>query len=404
MHFKKTLLKFVLRVPPRNGWLIAASSFALLLSGLSLYALNPGEPNFLSREAAVNAVIQSSTVFDCTIEDAPKQTTSPVVTDLLELRNDTALSIDGKAFTAAVWSPRADALVFVAPTEQIRALPSDTSALAQGSSHVVGVSVNELWYYNLHRHVWRRITDDGASPRFSTDGRLVYFLSGANLMAFDIYKLSVAPVNRKIPDTRPSLLLSRPLSDGTLFAPSDTQRFSLTSPKPRLLQLDLRETDHVSISPANDVIAVSYTGSEKIPPVTTVISQDGAIRPLLRNCPYSATQLSWSRGGEIIAYPLSGREPVIHLVDRTTNARSVISLPGGGRISSLSLSPDSFIAFAQDGGSNTSDISIYVITRDGRRIQRLTEGMMPQWSPDGRYIVYASVASGSWRLAEVEVH
>lgn len=104
----------------------------------------------------------------------------------------------------------------------------------------------------------------------------------------------------------------------------------------------------------------------------------------------------WSPDGESIAF-VSNRAKRANQYDvykMHVNSREVQQLTNEGDNYNPTWSPDGqSIAFSsrRDGGL----ISVYVMTADGRRQRKLTQGSNPTWSPNGKQIAYTLGIAGN---------
>ena len=104
----------------------------------------------------------------------------------------------------------------------------------------------------------------------------------------------------------------------------------------------------------------------------------------------------WSPDGESIVF-ISNRANRANQYDvykMHVSSREVQQLTNEGDNYNPTWSPDGqSVAFSsrRDGGL----ISVYVMTADGRRQRKLTQGSNPTWSPDGKQIAYTLSIAGS---------
>ena len=97
----------------------------------------------------------------------------------------------------------------------------------------------------------------------------------------------------------------------------------------------------------------------------------------------------WSPDGKSIVFVSRS-----HIYKTDINGAEVQQLTNEGSNDSPSWSPDGqWIAFSSRRGGDFP--SIYVMTADGRRQRRLTQGNSPVWSPDGKKIAYILNIAGS---------
>ncbi len=98
---------------------------------------------------------------------------------------------------------------------------------------------------------------------------------------------------------------------------------------------------------------------------------------------------NWSPDGESIVFVSRS-----HIYKTDINGEEVQQLTNEGSNYSPSWSPDGeWIAFSSRRDGDFP--SIYVMTADGRRQRKLTQGNSPVWSPDGKKIAYILDIAGS---------
>lgn len=371
--------------------------------------------SFTIRERVVQTALASDNVFDCTNYRPDRKALLPVETRFFGIIQDVKITPDdGRDYLGAVWSPDGSALVFVAPTGEQRPVEDRDALPSDEETQLVAVSKNELWLYFPERDAWERITPDGARPVWSTDGKVLYYMAGYDLMVFDMRTKSSDYTGLSAPRTGNGLLFSQPLSDGRLLAPQHP-----SAPLEVIgNRIEVSERDYILLSPSADKTVVAYganTWQGKFTPAVTVLYHPtkGTV-PLLKNCQYSALEMTWSPTGDRIAYPVHADRPEIRIYDVESGQTSVlIRLDTFEPLSGLSWSPDGlFLTFTQ-GDGRSGPRSIWVVAADGTKRQLLLEGgMLPQWSPDGRHLLYARPASNrllDWYLLKMnrlplEVH
>lgn len=83
----------------------------------------------------------------------------------------------------------------------------------------------------------------------------------------------------------------------------------------------------------------------------------------------------------------------------------LLRLPNFDRLSNLAWSSDGkYIAFTQGDGRGTPR-SLWVVSTDGTGRQRLTDGLLATWAPDGLRLVYARPGTGrllDWYMLDIK--
>lgn len=365
-----------------------------------------------TREKVVNATLAQKDLFDCSayIPDAkpilpPEQQIFQVVRDVKITPND------GKEYTGAFWSPKSDAAVFVTPTREIQPIQeSDTLPSAGGEPpRLMGVSKNQLMLYSLASGTWAEVASDGLIPTWSKDGQSIYYLAGTNLMKVEVDTGIVSYTGLSVSNTGVGLSLSRPFSDGRILAPRHPHAplEVLGAKTPTLNPIGVGDGDVIILSRGQDQVVVGH-GATRMPAVTVIYDLlSGTVTPLLKNCQASAIQMVWSPTGNQVAYPLRGEHSEIRSYDLGTDQTQIlIRLDTGDLLSGLSWSPDGkHLAFTQSDSRLGTLRSIWVASTDGTTRQLLVDGgLLPNWSPDRKHILYARPGTSrllDWYLLEV---
>ncbi len=378
----------------------------LLLLGTSVADAASVSP---ARAADTRASLLAATeargpLLDCQAPvSANKALAKPQARRLFEIQRDELVTpLDDKEYTAAVWSPTGDAVVFVAPTNEIRQL--EGARLADPSvERPFAVSKNELWFYGIEDHTWTRITEDGSSPVFSEDGETLYFMSGAEHIVMDTRDFRWAPTGLESPVTDAVLFFAQPTARGLVVSPERiAEPVKVLGTASKAMGARLAFSDTFVASPDGRSLLVSYSADGDTPPFSVLHRADGSVLPLFKNCPYSGHQLAWNPSREIVAYPVLGPRSEIRVKDTASGAeRAVLGLDQADKIHGLSLSADGeYLAFSQ-GDHREGSSRLGVLALDGSGMQWLTEGLMAQWSPDGSRLLYAVIGASTrleWRL------
>ncbi len=316
----------------------------------------------------------------------------------LKLNDESAPSL----LTAGVWSPAGDSIAFVAPTDKIQALKGDATPTVAGEANTgparaVGVSVNEIWVYHFQNRQWNKLADDGARPRFSRDGKRLFYLSSSKgARAVDMATLadeSLGVPEAGDPDKR---FLTEILSDGSVLSPgrSGGALKQAGASRPSWASIELAPQDEVRIAPSEKRMAVLYNASEKNPNSAVVVyDKAGTSTTVLKNCPGSALHLAWSQDENSLVYPMraTGQPEVWESSLQGGPPRPRVRLQPSERIGALSLSPDNeYVAFSQT--SHTGREGIWIANKNG--MQRVASGLLGQWSSQGDRILYAVRRSG----------
>ncbi len=381
---------------PKKLFVTLLTSSALLTIAATLYGL-PSSPNAdrtglqqTSRSEEIVTALRSGSGWDC-LSDVPISPPSPLEAEFFEVTSRTVLPTRGWDLSAAAWSPEGDAILFVMPTDSLRRV----SGARQGSgAALIGVSVNQLWLLDLETHEWLLISNDGSSPRFSADGERIFYISGVALKSYNLRDRSTQTLTGEATSSAVGLVASQPLRDGSLLAPQKThdvvQVLGTTTNSWKPLQL--LETDRLFPSPDDRFLAVSYSASEEgaEPSLVRVYAANGEATTVLRDCPYSATQLSWSPDGSLLAYPTLGSSQTVNIFDLGEGTqRVVLDTTEPGLISGITWSPDSmFLAFAHGDHREALPI-VWVLEASGSGRQPIGQGILPSWSPKGDQILVA---------------
>lgn len=380
-----------------------------------LWAQRAAKIGSVGRSTALGQAQSSRSLWDCRL---PAESRSEVVaTPGKILAFGLPRSLKGppdsyrRTFTAAVWSPRSDGIVFVAPTEQIRSV----SGSGQGTNKatLMGISVNELWYYDVVNSRWNIVTRDGANPIFSKSGDQVFFLENRTPMSYEIKTGQLRETGSQVPNTYQALLRSQPIENGIISQPSEETSSLMwqgANIEKSLPFNPIEPLDRLTISPDGQHIAAKYAasdGSQSL--VMAVFSPDAASVPVFQDCPYSAAQITWNPQSSALAYPVDMEGATqLHFFELSSRTRRSIALPLGLRMSGLSFSPNGrYLVFA--GSSEKNSWQLDVIDSETYTFQTTTlMGTMPHWSPDGRSILYScddnltdsETPSSGWCLVE----
>jgi WD40 repeat protein len=365
------------------------------------------------RSETVQAALTQHDLFDCATYLPDVSPVLPVEQQIFHIVQDIEVTPDdGKEYLGAVWSPNDDAIVFVAPTDGHRDIPDGDTLPSDEKIRLVAVSKNVLMLHFPARDTWQQITSDGARPTWSMNGRSIYYMAGTGLMKFDLDTKTAIHTGLSAPNTGVGLLLSQPLSDGQLLAPRQphTSLEILGGGMSALSRVGVADSDHIVLSPGGDQMVVAYGANtwqgQFVPAVTVLHHPKGEVTPLLKNCQFSAIEMVWSPTGSQIAYPVHAERSEIRICDvRSGQTRVLVRLETNELLSGLSWSSDGkYLAFTQADDRSTPR-SIWVVSTDGMVRQRLVEGgLLPNWSPDGRYILYARPGTDrllDWYLLQV---
>lgn len=346
------------------------------------------------RQSAIDAALAQPGLFDCSNYVPDKSPILPNERQVFRTIRDTKVTPDdGSEYLGAVWSPKGDAMVFTLPTHgrvdvtEHDTLPSDTKTV------FTGIGTSRLALYHLSSNTWEQISSNGARPVWSADGSTIRYLSGLGLVAWDPKTRREDRTAFSTPATGVGLKFTQPLVDGGLLAPRSPHAplEVLGSQSPRLGKISVTESDSVLVSPKADRAVVAYGANtykgQFTPAVATLRDTNGQTMPLLLNCQYSATEMVWSPNGDRIAYPVHADRPEIRIYDvRSGQTQVLVRFGSLANFSGLTWSPDGrHLAFAFG-----EERTIWVVSTDGVYRQQLVKGgLLPNWSPDGRQILYA---------------
>ena len=83
----------------------------------------------------------------------------------------------------------------------------------------MGVSVNEIWTYHFPTRQWAKVTEDGARPRFSRDGKHLFYLSSSRgARAVDMATMADEPLGAPEVGDPNQRFQTEVLSDGSVLA------------------------------------------------------------------------------------------------------------------------------------------------------------------------------------------
>lgn len=367
--------------------------------------------------ARAEAVRRPATV-DCRKIKAPKKSrqSRPRVTDSLvqvgaplKLNNEGAPDI----LTAGVWSPSGDSIAFVAFSgrwvQMNQAEDSATQADTQDApTRAVARSVNEIWLYQFQDKAWNKVTDDGARPRFSKDGKRLFYLSGEGARAVNLATMAEESLGVPQAGDPHKRFQTEILSDGTVLSTGESdnvlkQRNALSS---TWASMELAPNDEVRVAPDEQHIAVLYNATEDNPNSALVVyDRAGTATTVLKNCPVPAIYSTWSQDGNSLIYPMTaaGQPEVWETKLSGGSPLTRVRLQPSERINDVSLSSDNeYVAFSQISHSGRGWIWI----ANDKGMQRVTAGVLGKWSLQGDRILYATMrAQGEfdWYVVPVTV-
>jgi WD40 repeat protein len=361
------------------------------------------------RTTTVNAALAQKDLFDCSTYTPDPTPILPPEQQIFRIISDIEITPDdGKEYLGAFWSPKGDAAVFVVGTSEAQPIQdNDTLLSATGESpRLIAVGKTRLMLYSLASGTWQEIASDGSVPTWSADGRSIYYLAGTELMKFEVNTKRVSHTGLSVPYTGVGLSSSWPFPDGRLLAPrqphAPLEVLGGTAIPPILIGVG--DGDVVK-PPRRDRVVIGY-GTATTDPVTVIYDLlNGRITPILRSCQYSAVWMVWSPTGSQLAYPVHADPPEVRIYDlRSGQTQVLVRLDTFTRLRGLSWSPDEkYLAFTQE--VDRPEFSIWVISTDGFARQRLVErGLSPNWSPDGRHVLYARRDTGPllhWYVLEI---
>lgn len=366
---------------------------------------------FAARERAVNAALAQKDLFDCSTYTPDPTPILPPEQQIFRIIRDVEIAPDdGKEYLGAFWSPKGDAAVFVMGTSEVRSI-QDNDTLPSASSEsprLTAVGKTRLMLYSLASGTWEEIASDGSVPTWSADGGSIYYLAGTELMKFEVNTKSASHTGLSVPYTGVGLSSSWPFPDGRLLAPrqphASLEVLGGTALTPVLIGVG--DGDVVK-PPRRDRVVIGY-GTATTDPITVIYNLlNGRITPILKNCQYSAVWMVWSPTGNQIAYPVHADPPEVRIYDlRSGQTQVLVRLDTFTHLSGLSWSPDEkYLAFTQE--VDRPEFSIWVVSTDGFARQRLVDrGLSPNWSPDGRHVLYARRDTGPllhWYLLEIQL-
>lgn len=351
------------------------------------------------RGNAVKVALAKNDIFDCETFNPPAKLKVPLQRQLFTITKDIKITPDdGNDYLGAVWSPQGDSMIFTVPSNSRREITDHDTLPSDIPSRLLAVSVNKLLAYYEDHNLWQEITTDGANPTWSKDGTNLYYMAGGELMRYDIDTQTNNKTNLSTPTTGAGLLFSRPLLDGNLLAPSAAHAPLEVKGKnaTQFPSITLAEGDRLLLSPSGNDLIVAYGSNiykgQLTPAVTILYRLNGESIPLLKNCQSSAMEMAWSPTGDKIAYPVRAERPEIRVYDLNSGRTRVLArFDALAHLGGLSWSPDGkYLAF-----SSTKDTStIWVLSGDGNAQQELVQdGLMPNWSPNGRQILYARMGA-----------
>jgi WD40 repeat protein len=348
----------------------------------------PSAASSLSRTDLIKEALVSTAAFDCS---AATTTGSPLknsaTANFFQVGSRTTIipPSDNTPLYLGTWSTRGDAIAFTSPTSQAHLLPAAGSSPGQPYA----VSQNELWLYRPINQSWTKVSTDGASPRFSTAGDDLFFLTGNRLMDFSLRTGRVVPTGMALPNTSVALLTGSPLATGGLFSPTATSTTARG-----WAHIDLSALDATILAPDDRNAVITFDNQ---PAVSILVRQDGSRLPILRNCGESAHYLTWAQGSAVLAFPLRGSESTaIYILSAATGATHLLVTFGGRPlINGISFSPDSkYLALSVGDGREVSP-EIWIIPTRGSEGQVVAQGIAPRWSPTGTSLLYAGAGSAT---------
>jgi Tol biopolymer transport system component len=348
--------------------------------------------------------LKRTATIDCLKIEAPQRPrrSVPKVTDSLA-KVGTPIKLNDQSapevLTAGVWSPSGDSIAFVAPTGQYMSM-NEAEAIKSESDPAnapsVGTarSVNAIWLYSLQDKKWSMVTEDGARPRFSNDGKRLLYMSSHGARAVDLASMAEESLGAPEAGDPHKRFHTEVLSDGTVLSTgSENLLKQWGTTKSSWASIELAPNDEVRIAPNEEHIAVLYNATEGNPNSALVVyDKAGKARSVLKNCPVAAIYSTWSQEGDSLVYPMTANgQPEVWESRLDGGAPSTrVRLQPTQSINELSLSPgNEYVAFSQIEESGRGGVWI----ANKRGMQRVASGILATWSPKGNRILYAVMRS-----------
>ena len=373
----------------------------------------------LRPEAIQRTISQPSSVFDCSISDTTKALVKSSRQGFMTLSKvENILPNNGKNYRGAVWSHTGDKAVFVVATDQVKPIPKIDQSQPHNFSPIAIIQ-SELHLFTIANQTWQQITDDGVRPVWSTDDQTIYYMQGTTLYAIEVDTFSTSEIDQTSHTDVWSLILSRPLADGGLIDTGSqmglmkVKASNSLNPQNQYSQaIAMLPGDDMFVSPTGERLIVANGSVEDeasgrfVEGVTTVYGPNQMVMPILKNCQNSVNKLAWSLDGTRIAFPVSGPQQELKVFNLDTGElTTLLRSDDPDKFSGLSWSSDgAYLAFTKGDGRDSAR-TIWVVALDGSKQQYLTEGMLPNWSPDNRHLLYARPGKENnldWFLAEIQ--